>query len=98
MSRLLARLAAVSLAGSVLPDPGWAYKVTKTTLPQPVPDGEGGQLSQVVPQVEWTATGKDSAVKPGEYEVFRVAAGPKTARLVVTVAWRDARPLRAERA
>jgi uncharacterized protein YcnI len=72
---------------SVLPHPGWAYKVTKTTLPQPVPDGEGGQLSQVVGQIEWTATGKDSAVKPGEYEVFRVAAGPlpKTAQLVFKV-------------
>jgi len=46
---------------SVLPHPGWTYQVTK---------------SKAVSAIEWTASGPDSAVKPGEYEVFHISAGP----------------------
>lgn len=61
---------------SVLPHPGWSYKVTRTTLPNPVPAGHGESVTDVAGQIEWTASGQDAAVKPGEYEVFRVSAGP----------------------
>jgi periplasmic copper chaperone A len=61
---------------SVLPHPGWTYKVTKAPVAAPVPDGHGGQVTQAVSQIEWSAAGPDTAVKPGEYEVFRVSAGP----------------------
>jgi uncharacterized protein YcnI len=61
---------------SVLPHPGWTYKVTKAPVAAPVPDGHGGQVTQAVSQIEWSAASPDTAVKPGEYEVFRVSAGP----------------------
>lgn len=61
---------------SVLPHPGWTYKVTKAPVAAPVPDGHGGQVTEAVSQIEWSAAGPDTAVKPGEYEVFRVSAGP----------------------
>lgn len=72
---------------SVLPHPGWTYQVTRTTLPSPVDAGHGEQVSEVVSQIEWTAAGPDTAVKPGEYEVFTVSAGPlpRTDRLVFKV-------------
>lgn len=72
---------------SVLPHPGWTHQVTKTTLPAPIQAGHGEEVSEVVGQIEWAATGKDAAVKPGEYEVFRISAGPlpKSAQLVFKV-------------
>jgi len=66
---------------SVLPHAGWTYKVTKSTLASPVPDGEGGQVTEAVSRLEWAAAGPDTAVKPGEYEVFTVdrrAGGRRT--------------------
>jgi uncharacterized protein YcnI len=72
---------------SVQPHPGWTYKVTNTALSAPLPDGHGGNLTQVVGQIEWTAASADAAIKPGEYETFRIAAGPlpKTDRLIFKV-------------
>jgi uncharacterized protein YcnI len=72
---------------SVLPHPGWTYKVTRAPVAAPVPDGHGGQVTEAVSQIEWSAAGPDTAVKPGEYEVFRVSAGPlpKTDRVVFKV-------------
>ena len=74
-------------AVSVQPHPGWTYKVTNTSLPAPIADGHGGTLNQVVGQIEWTAVDADTAIKPGEYETFRIAAGPlpKTDRLIFKV-------------
>jgi uncharacterized protein YcnI len=72
---------------SVQSHPGWAYAVTETTLPTPLPDGHGGQLTKVISQIDWSATSPDTAIKPGEYEVFRIVAGPlpKTDRLIFKV-------------
>lgn len=58
---------------SVLPHPGWTYRVGKRT--------------DAVSEIEWNAVGPDTAVKPGEYEVFRIVAGPlpTTDRLVFKV-------------
>jgi uncharacterized protein YcnI len=61
---------------SVQPHPGWTYKVTTTPLSTPVPDGHGGSLSSAVGTVEWTAVSSDTGIKPGEYDTFRIAAGP----------------------
>ena len=61
---------------SVLPHPGWTYKVSRSTLASPVPDGHGGQVTEAASGLEWTAAGPDTAVKPGEYEVFTVSVGP----------------------
>ena len=69
---------------SVLPLAGWRYEVTRTTPPDPVPAGHGREVSEVVSEIAWHA---DVAVKPGEYQVFRIAAGPlpRTDRLVFKV-------------
>lgn len=74
-------------AVSVQPHPGWTYKVSNTVLPAPLPDGHGGNVSQVVGTIEWTAVSADSAIKPGEYDTFRIAAGPlpKADKLVFKV-------------
>ncbi len=61
---------------AVLPLAGWTHHVTKTTLPAPVPAGHGDEVSEVVSQIEWSAAGPDAGVEPGEYQVFRIAAGP----------------------
>lgn len=72
---------------SVQPHPGWTYKVTKTSLPTPIPDGHGGTLNEVVGQIEWNSSSADTAIKPGEYETFRIVAGPlpKTNQLIFKV-------------
>jgi uncharacterized protein YcnI len=61
---------------SVKPHPGWAYKVTNTPLPTPIPDAHGGTINQIVGTIEWSASTVDTAIKPGEYETFTIAAGP----------------------
>jgi uncharacterized protein YcnI len=74
---------------SVLPHPGWTYQVTRSTAAVRDPHGHGhaAELAKAVSQIEWTASGRDSAVKPGEYELFRISAGPlpDTDRLVFKV-------------
>lgn len=72
---------------SVLPIRGWSHRVTKTTLPNPVPAGHGEEVSEVVGQVEWSMVDPEAAPGPGEYQVFRIAAGPlpKTDRLIFKV-------------
>jgi len=72
---------------AVLPLAGWTYQITRTTLPTPMPVGHGEQVSEVVSQVEWRATSPDTAVKPGEYQVFKVAADllPETEQVVFKV-------------
>lgn len=61
---------------AVLPQAGWTHQATKARLPAPVPAGHGQEVSEVVSRVEWRAAGPDTAVKPGEYQVFRIAASP----------------------
>ena len=72
---------------AVLPLPGWTHRVTTTTPSSPVPAGHGQEVVEVVSRIQWHATGPDTAVEPGEYQVFRVAAGPlpETDRLVFKV-------------
>jgi periplasmic copper chaperone A len=72
---------------AVLPPAGWTYRVTTATLPTPVPAGHGEEVSEVVSEIEWHAASPDTGVKPGEYQEFRVSAGPlpQTDRLVFKV-------------
>lgn len=69
---------------AVLPLAGWSYEVTRTSPPAPVSAGHGREVSEVVSEIAWHA---DVAVKPGEYQVFRIAAGPlpRTDQLVFKV-------------
>lgn len=61
---------------AVLPQAGWTYRVTKANLPAPVQAGHGEEVSEVVSEIEWRAASPEMGVKPGEYQVFRVSAGP----------------------
>lgn len=67
---------------AVLPLQGWTYQVTRTTPPTPVAAGHGREVSEVVSEITWQAM--DAGIKPGEYQVFRITAGPlpETDRLV----------------
>jgi uncharacterized protein YcnI len=69
----------------VLPLAGWTYQVTKR--PATLANDDSDDVSQVVSQIEWRAASPDTAVKPGEYQVFRIVAGPlpETDRLVFKV-------------
>ncbi|MFL6121672.1 YcnI family protein [Actinophytocola sp.] len=70
---------------AVLPLAGWTYHVTTTAPASPVAAAHGDEASEVVREVEWRATGP--GIKPGEYEVFRIAAGmlPRIDRIVFKV-------------
>lgn len=72
---------------SIHPEPGWTYQLTRTTLPSPVTDGHGDELSEVVGQVEWIASDAAAAPGPGEYQEFRMVARPlpETDRLIFKV-------------
>jgi len=61
---------------SVRPHPGWTYTVTTAPI-QPAAQHTGHVMSTTttVSEIEWTA-GPDAAIKPGEYDEFRIAAGP----------------------
>jgi uncharacterized protein YcnI len=62
---------------SVRPHPGWTYAVTTAPI-QPVAQHTGHShagSSQTISEIEWTAD-EGSAIKPGEYDEFRIAAGP----------------------
>lgn len=60
---------------SVKPHPGWSYKVEKTTPATPI-ESHGAKIAEVTSKITWTASGEDSAIKPGEYDEFSVSAGP----------------------
>jgi uncharacterized protein YcnI len=60
----------------VLPPTGWTYRTTKAAAPASLSTEDGVDVSEVVTQVEWHATSQDTAIKPGEYQVFRIVAGP----------------------
>jgi uncharacterized protein len=61
---------------AVLPTAGWTYQVTKAATSTPLSTEDGDDVSEAVSQVEWHAASPDTAVKPGEYQVFRIVAGP----------------------
>jgi uncharacterized protein YcnI len=61
---------------AVRPHAGWTYKVVKSAVSPPLVDDDGNQVAEAVSEIDWTATGPDSAIRPGEYDEFLVEAGP----------------------
>jgi uncharacterized protein YcnI len=61
---------------SVMPVPGWTVDVQRRKLDKPVPTGHGGELTEVVSQLTWVATGPDTAVRQGQFVEFPVSVGP----------------------
>jgi uncharacterized protein len=60
---------------SVQPKDGWTYKVEKAKLDTPI-DNHGQQVDERVERITWTAKSTDNEIKPGEFDVFPVSAGP----------------------
>ena len=56
---------------SIQPKTGWTYTVEKTTLPKPVKT-EDGTITEAVSTITWTG----GEIKPGEFELFTISAGP----------------------
>ena len=58
---------------STQPMPGWTVAVEKTTLAKPV-KSDDGEVTEAVSTITWTAT--DGGLKPGEFDLFTISAGP----------------------
>jgi uncharacterized protein YcnI len=56
---------------SVQPKPGWTYTVTKRTLAKPIKTDDG-TMTEVVDTITW----QGGVIKPGEFDLFTVSAGP----------------------
>jgi uncharacterized protein len=61
---------------AVRPHPGWTYRIDHRKLAVPLVDDDGAKVTEAVGQIEWTASGADSVIKPGEYDEFVVVVGP----------------------
>jgi periplasmic copper chaperone A len=57
------------------PVPGWDIAVHRTTLPQPIDDGDGGKVTEAVSAVTFTAR-DGNAIGPGQFGEFRLLLGP----------------------
>lgn len=57
---------------SVQPKVGWTYQIIKSKLDKPLA-GEGGQITETVSEIDWTAT--DGGIKPGEFDTFVISVG-----------------------
>ncbi|MQY25778.1 YcnI family protein [Nocardia aurantia] len=57
------------------PVPGWDTAVRRTALAQPIDDGAGGKLTEVVSAVTFTAR-DGGAIGPGQFGEFRLLLGP----------------------
>lgn len=60
---------------SVQPHPGWHFQVSTTKLATPI-TSDDGQVSEAVSRILWTADSPKTAIAPGEFDTFSVAAGP----------------------
>ncbi|MBB5874386.1 uncharacterized protein YcnI [Allocatelliglobosispora scoriae] len=60
---------------SVKPVAGWTIVTERSKLPAPVKDDDGGEITEAVSKITWTATA-DAAIKPGQFQEFDISAGP----------------------
>lgn len=58
---------------STQPMVGWTTAVEKATLAKPVKTADG-EVTEAVTKITWTAT--DGGLKPGEFDLFTISAGP----------------------
>jgi uncharacterized protein YcnI len=59
---------------SLKPVTGWTAATEKTALKTPI-KAEGGEISEAISKITWTAQG-DAAIKPGQFQEFDVSLGP----------------------
>jgi periplasmic copper chaperone A len=60
---------------SVQPHVGWSFQVKTTKLATPITTDDG-QVTEAVSEIVWTADSAATAIKPGEFDMFTVSAGP----------------------
>lgn len=60
---------------SVAPVPGWRATVRTARLDKPVTTDDG-QLDEYVTKVDWRADSARTAIKPGQFGLFNISAGP----------------------
>lgn len=58
---------------SVQPKAGWTYTVKKVELATPI-ESDDGAVTEAVTEIDWTST--TGAIKPGEFDEFRLSVGP----------------------
>ncbi len=56
---------------SVQPKAGWTYQTTPKTLPTPVTNDDGQQVTEYTSEVAWTG----GQIKPGEFDTFVISVG-----------------------
>jgi uncharacterized protein YcnI len=54
---------------------GWTATTEKTKLATPITDDDGGQITEAISKITWTADA-GSAIKPGYFQEFDVSLGP----------------------
>jgi uncharacterized protein YcnI len=59
---------------SLKPVTGWTATTEKTALKTPI-KAEGGEITEAVSKITWTAQG-EAAIKPGQFQEFDVSLGP----------------------
>ena len=57
---------------SVLPQAGWTYQVTTTTLATPITADDGSSVTQAASEIVWSG----GQIKPGEFGTFEISVGP----------------------
>jgi uncharacterized protein YcnI len=60
---------------STKPVPGWTATAVKSKLAKPLTDDDGGQITEAVSKITWTAS-SGSEIKPGQFQEFDVSLGP----------------------
>jgi uncharacterized protein YcnI len=60
---------------SLKPLAGWTATTEKTKLATPIVDDDGGQITEAISKITWTADAA-SAIKPGYFQEFDVSLGP----------------------
>jgi uncharacterized protein YcnI len=56
---------------SVQPKAGWTYQTTPKSLPTPVTNDDGQQVTQFTSEIAWTG----GQIKPGEFDTFQISVG-----------------------
>lgn len=60
----------------VQPTPGWTAKAITGKLATPIKNDDGDTVTEAVTEIDWSADGAATAIKPGEFQEFVVEAGP----------------------
>lgn len=63
-------------AVQVQPHHGWTFTTKQQKLTSPIRTDDGDTVSEAVSEIDWTAGSPVAAIRPGEFDLFRVSVGP----------------------